>query len=101
MDPEARFGPLYCYQPDLCEKAMPLKPLDRQHFYLDDTLIDLVWIAHQVKKQTNAANYHEMNRSLNWLNKLAHRLLSGNTSDDDERLACKRLEALGVSWYLE
>ena len=80
---------------------MPLKPIDKQHFYLDDTLIDLVWIAHQVKKQTNAANYHEMNRGLNWLNKLAERLLTDNFTEEDERLARKRLEILGVSWYLE
>ena len=80
---------------------MPLKPVDKQHFYLDDTLIDLVWIAHQVKKQTNAANYHEMNRGLNWLNKLAERLLTDNFTEEDERLARKRLEILGVSWYLE
>ncbi len=80
---------------------MALKPIDRQHFYLDDKLIDLVWIAHQVKKQTNAANYHEMNRGLNWLNKLAQRLLVNEINEADEHLARKRLDILGLGWYLE
>ena len=80
---------------------MALKPIDRQHFYLDDKLIDLVWIAHQVKKQTNAANYHEMNRGLNWLNKLAHRLSADETNENNEYVARKRLSTLGLDWYLE
>ena len=80
---------------------MSLKPIDKQHFYLDDRLIDLVWISHKAKHQTNAANYHQMNRSLSWLNKLARRLLTDETRADDEQKARKRLAILGLDWYLE
>ena len=79
---------------------MSLKPVDKHHFYLDDQLIDLVWIAHKARQQTNAANYHDMNRSLNWLNKLASRLLAGEIRDDDEQGVKKRLVILGLEWYL-
>ncbi len=80
---------------------MPLKPIDAEHFYLNDKLIDLVWIGYQAKKQINAANYHDMNRSLNWLNQLAQRLLDDNVTDTDELIVRKRLEALGFGWSLD
>jgi hypothetical protein len=80
---------------------MPLHPIDEQHFYLDGKLIDLVWINHNAKKQTNAANYHEISRSLRWLNKLAARLVAGDVAGEDEQFARKRLAILGLDWYLD
>ena len=80
---------------------MSLKPIDKHHFYLNDQLIDLVWIAHKAGRQTNAANYHDINRSLSWLNKLASRLLAGEIRNDDERGVRKRLAILGLEWYLD
>ena len=80
---------------------MALKAMDEQHFYLDDKLIDLVWIGYQAKKQINAANYHDMNRHLKWLNSFAVRLLTDDINDNDERIAKKRLSGLGLGWYLE
>jgi hypothetical protein len=80
---------------------MTLKPIDKHHFYLDDKLIDLVWIGHKARRQTNAANYHEMNRSLNWLNKLASRLMLGEIRDGDEQGVQRRLAILGLEWYLD
>ncbi len=79
---------------------MTLKPIDTEHFYLNTKLIDLVWIGYHAQKQTNAANYHDMNRNLNWLNQLAQRLLDNDVTDTDELIARKRLEALGFGWSL-
>lgn len=80
---------------------MSLTPIDDKHFYLNDQLIDLVWIGYQAKLMTNAANYHDMNRSLNWLNKLARRLTAGQTTVEDESQARRRLLTLGLDWYLK
>lgn len=80
---------------------MTLKAVDEQHFYIDDKLVDLVWIGFQAKKQTNAANYHQMNRHLSWLNKLARRLLTNNITPKDEQTARNRLTALGMGWYFD
>ena len=80
---------------------MPLRSIDEQHFYLDDKLIDLVWIGHKTQKQINAANYHHMNRSLRWLNKLAARLVCGDVTQDDEQQVRKQLTVLGLDWTLE
>ncbi len=80
---------------------MVLKALDEQHFYIDDKLVDLVWIGYQTKKQINAANYHDVNRHLNWLNKLAERLLTNDVDERDERMVRKRLAALVLSWYFD
>lgn len=82
-------------------KAMPLKTIDEKHFYLDDRLIDLIWIHRHANTLINAANYHEVNRSLNWLNGLAHRLARGEERESDEAMVRKRLTALGLDWYLE
>ena len=80
---------------------MTLKALDAQHFYIDEQLIDLVWIGHHAKKQITAANYHDMVRNLRWLHKLAQRLLADNIDPNDEPMAKKRLAALGCGWYFE
>jgi len=80
---------------------MILKAIDEQHFYLDERLIDLAWIGYQVRKKTTAANYHDMQRSLNWLNKLAVRLLAEEARPDDAALARKMLIVLGYGWYFE
>jgi len=80
---------------------MALKPIDEQHFYIDDHLIDMAWIGHQVKKQITAANYHDIQRHLGWLNHLASRLLTANIDEQDEAMAKKRLSALGYGWYFE
>lgn len=80
---------------------MALSPLDEQHFYIDEQLIDLVWIAYHVKKQMTAANHHHINRHLNWLNDLAIRLIKSPSTEEDERLAKKILTDLGYGWYFE
>jgi hypothetical protein len=80
---------------------MVLKTIDSQHFYLNERLIDLVWIAHQVRKKTTAANYHEMHRSLDWLKKCARRLSAGEATPNDEATAKKMLIVLGYGWYFE
>jgi len=78
-----------------------LKSVDDKHFYLDDRLIDLVWIERHANELVNAANYHEINRSLNWLKKLARRLAAGNSAENDELQVRRRLSLLGLGWYLE
>jgi hypothetical protein len=80
---------------------MVLKALDEHHFYIDEKLVDLVWIGYQAKKQINAANYHDINRHLNWLSKLAERLVVHDVDERDERVVKKRLVALGLGWYLD
>ncbi|MCG3211529.1 MAG: hypothetical protein FOGNACKC_05175 [Anaerolineae bacterium] len=80
---------------------MALKPKDTLHFYVDDKLVDLVWINHHIQQQTNAANYHEMTRTIGWLKKLAQRILDGRATDRDEQTARKKLAAVGLNWYLE
>jgi len=80
---------------------MTLKSIDPEHFYLDERLIDLAWIAHQVRKKTTAANYHEMNRSLNWLKKCARRLAANEATDTDEATVKKMLIILGYGWYFD
>lgn len=83
---------------------MALKSVDSQHFYIDDRLIDMVWIKHHAGELVNAANYHEINRSLHWLTRLAQRLAEGRVAEDDEaatEIAKKRLANLGLHWYLD
>ena len=80
---------------------MTLKAVDEAHFYIDDHLIDLAWIGYQVRKKTTAANYHDMNRSLIWLQKLAVRLRAGEAEQADETTARKMLTTLGYGWYFE
>jgi hypothetical protein len=80
---------------------MALKSIDDQHFYIDDRLIDLNRIGFNAKKQINAANYHDVQRNLNWLKKLARRLAVGQPADDDEALARRRLTDLGYGFYFE
>ena len=79
---------------------MSLKGVDEKHFYVDGKLIDLVWINHHAKTLINAANYHEMNRSLHWIRKLAERLATGDERVDDERELRKRLATLGLDWIV-
>ncbi len=82
---------------------MALKSVDSQHFYIDDRLIDMVWINRHAGELVNAANYHEINRSLHWLNRLAQRLAEGRVAETDaeaEAAAKKRLTNLGLNWYL-
>ena len=78
-----------------------LRPVDGQHFYIDERLIDLAWIGHQVLHQTTAANYHEMHRNLRWLHQLADRLLNGQVTMEDEVDARRALSLLGYGWYFE
>jgi hypothetical protein len=78
---------------------MALQSIDDQHFYIDDRLIDLNRISFNAKKQINAANYHEIQRHLNWLKKLARRLAAGQSEADDEASARRRLTALGYGFY--
>jgi len=80
---------------------MALKTVDEQHFYIDDRLVDLVWIKRHAGELVNAANYHEITRSLHWLNRLAQRLAAGEVRAADELTAKKRLAALGLDWYLD
>jgi hypothetical protein len=80
---------------------MTLTALDEQHFYIDEQLIDLVWISYHVKKQMTAANHHHINRHLNWLNDLATRLLKTHPDAEDERIAKKILNDLGYGWYFK
>lgn len=80
---------------------MALIPKDDYHFYVDDKLIDLIWINHHIQQQTNAANYHAMTRTIGWLKKLAQRLLNGQATDRDETALRKKLAAVGLNWYLE
>ncbi|HEX9925786.1 MAG TPA: hypothetical protein VGD99_24230 [Anaerolineae bacterium] len=80
---------------------MALTALDEQHFYVNEQLIDLVWIGYHVKKQMSAANHHDLNRRLNWLHDLANRLLTADTNEHDERTARKILRGLGYGWYFE
>ena len=79
---------------------MGLKGVDDKHFYVDGNLIDLVWINHHAKTLINAANYHEMNRSLHWIRKLAERLAIGHERADDERELRQRLTTLGLDWIV-
>jgi hypothetical protein len=82
---------------------MALKSVDSQHFYIDGRLIDMVWINRHAGELVNAANYHEINRSLHWLNRLAQRLAEGRVAETDaeaEAAAKKRLTNLGLNWYL-
>jgi hypothetical protein len=83
------------------DNAMTLKSLDDQHFYIDDRLIDLNRITFNTKKQINAANYHDMQRNLNWLKKLARRLTENPPEADDEAIARRRLTELGYGFYFE
>jgi len=77
-----------------------LQAIDHQHFYLDDRLIDLVWIGYHAGRQSNAANHHDIKRNLNWLANLARRLQTGNVDSRDERVARRKLKALGRGWDL-
>lgn len=80
---------------------MSLTPIDNQHFYIDDRLIDLAWINYQVKQQVNAANYHEKHRRLRWLNHFAARLTANEAVVEDEAMVKDALIALGFGWYFE
>jgi hypothetical protein len=82
-------------------QTMALIPKDDFHFYVDDKLIDIIWISHNIQQQTNAANYHEMTRTIGWLKKLAQRLLDGRSTERDEVTVRKKLAAVGLDWYLE
>ena len=81
--------------------VMPCKSIDTQHFYIDDQLIDLVRIGHQIRQQTNAANYHDKQRNLSWLHKFARELAAGNITERDAAKAKEKLIALGYRWYFE
>lgn len=81
--------------------CMTLRAGDEQHFYIDAQLIDLVWIEHRVRKEINAANYHDRQRHLRWLHKLAGRLLAGHIEAQDEAAARRSLAALGFGWYFD
>ena len=80
---------------------MTLKTVDDEHFYIDDRLIDTIWIERHANNLVNAANYHEVNRSINWLKKLARRLAASDERDDDEKNVKKRLVTLGLDYYLK
>jgi hypothetical protein len=80
---------------------MIVKAIDEDHFYMDNHLVDLAWIGYQVRKKTTAANYHNMNRSLIWLQKFAARLLAGEAGQTDEATARRMLTILGYGWYFE
>ena len=80
---------------------MLFKSVDAQHFYIDNQLIDLVWISHQIRQQTNAANYHNKQRNLTWLQKFGRHLVEGNITEKDEAKAKETLIALGYRWYFE
>ena len=80
---------------------MPLKSVDDKHFYVDDRLIDTIWIERHANNLVNAANYHEVNRSINWLKKLGRRLAAGDERVDDEKNVKKRLATLGLDYYLK
>ncbi|GAB4427824.1 MAG: hypothetical protein Kow0031_07920 [Anaerolineae bacterium] len=83
---------------------MALKSVDSQHFYINDRLIDMVWIKRHAGELVNAANYHEINRSLHWLTRLAQRLAEGSVAESDvaaEAAAKKRLANLGLHYYLD
>ena len=62
---------------------MTLKSVDDKHFYVDDRLIDTIWIERHANNLVNAANYHEENRRINWLKKLPRRLAAGDERVDD------------------
>ena len=79
---------------------MGLRGVDEKHFYVGARLIDLVWINHHSKTLINAANYHEMNRSLHWIRKLAERLAVGNERVGDETELRQRLATLGLEWIV-
>jgi len=80
---------------------MTLKSVDDKHFYVDDRLIDTIWIERHANNLVNAANYHEVNRSINWLKKFARRLAAGDERVDDEKNVKKRLVTLGLDYYLK
>ena len=80
---------------------MPLRSIDPQHFYLDDQLIDLAWISHQIKQRTDAANFHEMQRNIRWLKAFAIRLSEDNIKLDEEAHVKETLRILGFGWYFE
>jgi hypothetical protein len=82
-------------------QKMAFKPIDAQHFYIDDHLIDLVWISHQIRQQTNAANYHDKQRNLSWLHKFGRQLAAGNITEKDEAKAREKLISLGYRWYFD
>lgn len=80
---------------------MTIKPIDAQHFYIDDQLIDLNWIRHQIKQQTTAANYHAMQRGIRWLTAFANRLMEHELQPNDEAQVRQKLIDLGFGWYFE
>lgn len=80
---------------------MTLKSVDDKHFYVDDRLIDTIWIERHGNNLVNAANYHDVNRSINWLKAAARRLAAGEERVDDEKNVRKRLAALGLDYYLK
>ncbi len=80
---------------------MTLKALDEKHFYINDKLVDLVWIGYHTHRRSSGANHHDVKRNLNWLSDLAERLLTGHVAQRDERLAKRRLSALGYDWSLQ
>jgi hypothetical protein len=79
---------------------MSLKGVDPKHFYVDDKLIDLVWITHHANTLVNAANYHEINRAMHWLRKLAERLAEGRHKPGDEQGVRQRLATLGLGYII-
>ena len=80
---------------------MTLKSVGDKHFYVDDRLIDTIWIERHGNNLVNAANYHEVNRSINWLKTAARRLAAGDERPNDETNVRKRLATLGLDYYLK
>jgi hypothetical protein len=85
----------------LTGRNMTLKGIDPKHFYVDDKLIDLVWITHHANTLVNAANYHEVNRAMHWLRKLAERLVEGDERPGDEHGLRRRLTTLGLAYIVQ